>query len=303
MKRGLLLFNPEATSVSARVRDVIAHAFASEIELEVTGTKMRHHATHIARGAVHEGFDVVISLGGDGTLNEVINGVAGSMVPVVPLPGGGTNVFARTMGLPRDPIEATSVVLERIARGEPPKRIPLGMVGDRYFAFCAGVGFDATVVHLVERSPSLKRRFGDLWFIAQALRGFYLKYPRRDARMTLYADDRTLGGVSQAIVCNSDPYTYLGSMPFRLAPRASHDAALDVTAITSLRTVGTLRAVFRAFGRARHDRLRQVTMLHDVDSFTLEAERPMPFQVDGDYAGEAASFAFRSVPDALSVIC
>src|SRR5688572_24656832 len=127
MRRGLLLFNPEATSVSRRVRDVIAHALASEIELEVTGTKMRHHATHIARGAVHEGFDVVVCLGGDGTLNEVINGLAGSSVPVVPLPGGGTNVFARTMGLPNDPIEATAVVLDKIAVGSPPRRISLGM--------------------------------------------------------------------------------------------------------------------------------------------------------------------------------
>ena len=112
MRRGLLVFNPGATRVSPRMRDVIAHALSDELKLDVVETKRRNHATHLAAGAAHEGFDVVVCFGGDGTLNEVINGLAGTDVPLVPIPGGGTNVFARTMGLPKDPIDATSIVLE-----------------------------------------------------------------------------------------------------------------------------------------------------------------------------------------------
>lgn len=304
MKRGLLISNPTATSVSPQVRDVIAHALASELELELetAGTKRRHHATHIARGAVHEGFDVVICLGGDGTLNEVINGLAGSTVPVVPLPGGGTNVFARSLGLPRDPIAATAVILERIASDAKPVRIPLGRINDRYFAFCAGVGFDAAVVRNVERTPRMKRRFGDAWFIAQALRTFYVGYGRRASRAVLRAPNRTIGSVLQTIICNTDPYTYLGSRPFRLCPHASLLDGLDAMTADQLRTISTLRLVFRAFGRARHDRLAIVQTLHDASSFTIESRDPVPFQVDGDYCGTERWFDVTSEPDALSVL-
>src|SRR5258708_13103065 len=110
MRRRLLLFNPEATRVSHRTRDVIAHALSAELKLDISETKRRNHATHLARGAAHEGYDVVVCFGGDGTLNEVINGLAGTEVPLVPIPGGGTNLFARTMGLPNNPIQPTTTV-------------------------------------------------------------------------------------------------------------------------------------------------------------------------------------------------
>src|SRR5437660_14407 len=143
MRRALLLLNPEATSVSPAVRDVIARALASELKLDVAETKRRHHATHLARGAAHEGFDIVVCFGGDGTLNEVINGLAGTDVPLIPLPGGGTNVFARTMGLSKDPIEATTTILRHLQEGVLPRRINLGSLNGRAFAFCAGIGIDA----------------------------------------------------------------------------------------------------------------------------------------------------------------
>lgn len=304
MKRGLLISNPTATSVSPHVRDVIAHALASEIslELETAGTKRRHHATHIARGAVHEGFDIVICLGGDGTLNEVINGLAGSSVPVVPLPGGGTNVFARTLGLPRDPVAATAVILDRIASNAPALRIPLGRINGRYFAFHAGVGFDAAVVRNVERSPRMKRQFGDAWFIAQALRTFYFGYGRRASRAVIRAPDRTIGSVLQTVACNTDPYTYLGSRPFRLCPQTTITGGIGAMTADQLRTISTFRLILRAFGRARHDRLGMVQMLHDSPGFTIESRDPVPYQVDGDYAGTARWFEITSEPDALSVL-
>lgn len=302
MRRALLLFNPEATSVSPRVRDVIARALASEVTLETAETKRRHHATHLAAGAVHEGFDLLVCLGGDGTLNEVVNGLAGSRLPVVPLPGGGTNVFARTMGLPKDPIEATAVVIERLHEGAAPKRINLGRVNGRAFAFCAGVGFDAALVRAVERRMRLKKRIGEPYFVAQGLRTFFLAYSRKDPPLALHEGDRTVEGLHLVIVCNSTPYTFLGDRPFRLCPDAGQSKGLDVTALHSLGTVFALRVLRRAFGDGGHVRFRKVTALHDVNAFRVEATRPIPYQVDGDYAGEATAFEFETVRDALSVL-
>lgn len=305
--RGLLVFNPEATSVSARMRDVIAHALAAEMTLEVAGTKRREHATHLARGAAHEGFDLLIVLGGDGTTNEVINGLAGTDLPMAALPGGGTNVFARTLGLPRDPIEATSVILERIADGAKPRAISLGRVNGRAFGFNAGVGFDAAVVHAVDRRFRVKQAVGEPFFVFQAVRTLMFAYPRKTATMTLIDRSRDPSGVRteglrEVIVCNSDPYTFLGTKPFRVCPKADPELGLDVTALTSLRSATVLGLVSAAFRDGRHLKARSVRAFHDLSSFQVECARPVPYQVDGEYAGEDTVFRFTSEPDALRVI-
>ena len=302
MKRALLLFNPEATSVSPRVRDVIAHALATGLTLETAETKRRHHASRLAEGAAHEGFDVVVCLGGDGTLNEVIQGIAGSDTAVIALPGGGTNVFTRTLGLPRDPVEATAVVLDRLDAGIEPRRINLGRVNGRYFASNAGIGFDAALVKAVERRFRLKKHVGDPFFVLQGVRLFFFAYPRRAGTLRLDADGRILEDLFQAIVCNGNPYTYLGERSFQLCPRASHELGLDVTALSSFRTPTVLRLLARAFGSGGHTKMRSVHAFHDLDSFTVDAPSPVLYQVDGDLAGEARTFTFESVPGALSVI-
>jgi len=298
----LLIFNPEATSVSVRVRDVIAHALAAEMSLEVVGTKRRNHATALAAGAAHEGVDLVISLGGDGTLNEVINGLAGTSVPVAPLPGGGTNVFARTLGLPNDPIEATSVVLERLADGSEPRSVGLGRVNGRAFGFCAGVGFDAAVVGAVERRFRVKQRVGQPYFIAQAVRTFFLGYEGRRAPMSIELQDRRIEGLGAIVVCESDPYTFLGQRPVRFCPQAGTASGLDITALHSLRLIPLLRLVRGALTRAHHVRMRDVEAIHDVAAFRIEAPEPVPYQVDGEFAGRERELHFSSMPDALRVI-
>lgn len=300
--RALLVYNPFATSVSPRVREVIAKAFSSEMKLEVAETKRRGHATHIAAGAVHEGFDLVVCLGGDGTLNEVINGLAGSDVPLTPLPGGGTNVFARTLGLPRDAVEAAGVLLERIRDGAPPRRVNLGVANGRRFAFCAGVGFDAATVRNVEKRARLKRHVGDPLFVSTALRTFFLGTNRRRPMLTLRRGTEEYRRLFLAIVCNSNPYTYLGPRPFQLCPRADLEKGLDVMALRTMRTVPTLRAVFRAFGRGNSLRLKNVLYLHDQPALEIATARPMPLQLDGDYVGEAMRFTFAVEPRALSVL-
>jgi diacylglycerol kinase family enzyme len=302
MKRALLMFNPEATNVSARVRDVIARALSAEIELEVAETKRRDHARHLAAGAAHEGFDLVVCLAGDGTLNEIINGLAGTDVAIAPLPGGGTNVFARTLGLPRDPVEATAVLIERLREGAAPTSINLGRVNGRAFAFCAGVGFDAAVVRAVERVARLRKKMGDWLFVTTALRVFFFAYDRTIAPLTLRAEGQEVSGLRLAVVCNSDPFTFLASRPFRLCPRASSERGLDLTALRTMSTLPVLRVVWRAFGSGGHTRLRAVHDLHDSAGFELESDRPLPLQVDGDFVGEDVRFVFESEPEALRVL-
>lgn len=302
MRRALLVFNPEATSVSVAVREVIAHALSSQLKLELAETKRQEHAQHLARGAAHEGYDLLIALTGDGTLNEIVNGLDGAPIPVVPLPGGGTNVFARAMGLPNDPIEATSAVLDQLSAGVPPRRITLGRVNGRLFLSNAGIGFDAAIVRAVERRFRMKRRIGDPFFVFQGVRLFLFAYPRRDPPLHIEAEDRTIGPLHQVVVCKSNPYTYLGTKPFQVCPLASQERGLDVTGLASFRTITVLRAIARAFGSGGHVKMRSVHSLHDLDRFTVTSDRPILYQLDGELVGEDMRFAFEVVPNALSVV-
>lgn len=303
MKRALLVLNPEATTVTPRVRQVITRALSSDLVVDVVETKRRGHAQHLSAGAVHEGYDLVLVLGGDGTLNEVINGVAGSETPLAVLPGGGTNVFARTYGLPEDAVEATAVLLDRLREGVDPRRINLGRVNDRWFGFCAGVGLDAAVVRAVERRFRMKKRIGEWFFVTTALRLFFFAWDRSSAPLTLRLPDGTeQRGLRLAICGNSNPFTFLGSRPFQVTPLADPERGLDLTALRSLRTAVVLRFLWRAFGSGGHVRLKSVLALHDLDRFEVLADRPMPLQVDGDYVGEATAFRFSSVPGALRLV-
>lgn len=142
--------NAAASSVTARTRVVIAKALASDHDVRVADTSERGHATRLALEAADRGDDAVVVLGGDGTLNEAANGLAGSDTALASVPGGSTNVFARAIGLPNDAVEATGVLLDALARRSV-QRVGLGAVNGRYFLFHLGVGFDAAVVAQVER--------------------------------------------------------------------------------------------------------------------------------------------------------
>lgn len=304
MKRALLIWNPTATTTTPAVRDVIARALTSELHVELAETQRRGHATDLAaEAAAGEAFDLVCVLGGDGTINEAVNGLAGTGLPLATIPGGGTNVLARTLGYPKDAIEATSMLLSRLRDGEPPRIVNVGRVNGRAFAFCAGAGFDAEIVRRVEANPQAKARFGELFFVVSGLRQYFSPVHRSKARMTLHTPDGLrFDGVRIAICGNSNPYTYLGKRPFRVAPKASLESGLDLTAIRTMRTTTILRILFTAFGSASHVAHPSVTALHDVESFELHADRPVPFQVDGDIAGEATVFRFSLERDALRLI-
>lgn len=304
MKRALLIWNPVATTTSPGVRDVIARALSSELHVEPAETTQRGHATELAaEAAAGDAFDLVCVLGGDGTINEAVNGLAGTGVPLATIPGGGTNVLARTLGYPKDPIEATAMLLAKVRDGIAPRTVNLGRVNGRAFAFCAGIGFDAEVVRRVEANPRAKRRFGETFFVAAGLREYFMPAERPRPSMTLTAPGgERIDGIRIAIVGNSSPYTFLGARPFRVAPNASLEAGLDLTAVRTMRISTILRVLFTSFGSAKHPRFRSVTTLHDADAFTIESDAPLRFQVDGDLVGRASTFDFAVERDALRVI-
>src|SRR3954465_9545566 len=161
-RRMLVIVNPYATTVSDRLKNLVVYALQSRYEVEAVDTESKLHATELCREAADEGYELVVAFGGDGTVNEAANGLIGTDVPLTCLPGGATNVFCRTLGIPRDVVDATEHLL-RMADQFAPRRIDLGTVDDRHFTFSSGVGLDASVVRRVEAHPKLKRRLGEYY--------------------------------------------------------------------------------------------------------------------------------------------
>lgn len=300
--RALLVFNPNATTTDDHVRDVIASALGSELDLVVQPTKQRGHATHLAAGAVHEGLDAVFALGGDGTANEVLQALAGTEVRLGIIPGGGANVLARNLGLPNDAVHATSQLLEAV-RADRDRRISLGLAGERYFGFNAGYGFDAAVIRHVEQHAQAKRWLRQGAFVWSVGREWALGAGREGATVTAtLPDGSTLGPVAISMIGNCDPYTYLGPRGMRVHPWASFDLGLDLLTLEGPNTARLLAVAASTFRDGSHITRRGVRYHHDLAAFTLSSPTPQPLMVDGDYAGEHHAVAFTSVPGALRVL-
>ncbi len=304
----LLVVNPSASSVTARTRIVIQKALSADHRLEVAATSRRGHATRLAQSAANDGFDVVVVLGGDGTLNEAANGLAGSDTALAALPGGSTNVFARTIGLPDDPVEATGALLDAIEAGAI-HRIGLGAVNDRYFLFHAGIGFDAAVVEQVERRGGMLKRFaGHPLFVAATVDTWLRHYDRRrpSFHVATGTDDDDRPGVDGMFtVClNTDPYTYLGTRGISLAPETTLDTPLALVTFRSLSPVRLAPVFAAALGMGRGSVADSPVIDHrsDVDEAVVNAYRPVPYQVDGDHLGEAEAFTLRHEPGALDLV-
>ena len=300
--RAVLVFNPNATTTDDGVRDVIAAALGSAVDLTVQPTKQRGHATLLAAGAVHEGLDAVFALGGDGTANEVIQALAGTDVRLGIIPGGGANVLARNLGLPNDAVRATGVLLEA-ARADRTRRIGLGLAGERYFGFNAGYGFDAAVIRHVEQHAGAKRVLRQGAFLWSVAREWALGAGREGPSVTVtLPDGSTLGPVAISMIGNCDPYTYLGPRPMRVHPWASFDLGLDLLTVDRPNTPRLVKVAGGTFRDGRHVGSRGVRYHHDLTSFTLSSPTPQPLMVDGDYAGEHHAVAFAAVPTALRVL-
>jgi diacylglycerol kinase family enzyme len=297
-----LVVNATASSVTARGRIVIQRKLASAHELTVVETSRRGHATRLAHGAARAGADAVIALGGDGTHNEVANGLVGTTTALGTLPGGSTNVFARSLGLPNDPVTATDALLEALAAGRI-ERVGLGSANGRYFLFHVGAGFDAAVVEAVDRRGVLKRYAGHPLFLAAAIETWARHVDRSQPWFRITADGEAVEEAWFAVVLNTRPYTFLGNRPIDIAPEASLERPLSVVALTSLR----LRAVL---GAARSALASNAGVLHrgasthwaDVPWCRLEGFRPFPYQLDGDHLGSVDVLDVRHHPSVLDLV-
>jgi diacylglycerol kinase family enzyme len=306
--RALLVVNPTATATSARVRDVIIRALGSDLKIDVAETERRGHAVLLAEQAAVDGLGLVVALGGDGTVNEVVNGVMRAPDPqlrpaVAVVPGGSANVLSRLLGQPADPVEATGLVLEALRTGRR-RTISLGRADERYFAFCAGLGIDAEVVNLVEQRRAAGAVATPALYARVAIRHYFAGTERRHARLSVEAPGAAaMTDLSMAIVQNTAPWTYCGARPLNPCPDASFDTGLDLFALRKLRTFSTLRAIVQmASTNPAGPRGRQVVRRHDLDQLTVTATAPLALQLDGDYCGERDRVVLTSVPAALSVV-
>jgi diacylglycerol kinase family enzyme len=299
----LLLVNSSASSVTARARVVIQKALSADHDVTLAETTRRGHATRLAMGAAATGTEVVVVLGGDGTLNEAANGLAGTDTALAPLPGGSTNVFARQLDLPDDPTEATGVLLDALDRGDI-RSVGLGNVNGRYYLFHVGIGYDAAVVEQVEKRAALKRYAGHALFAYAALDTWFRHYDRRKPHFSVhFPDGSVVDDAYLSIVLNTNPYTYVGNRPFDLAPEATLDRPLVAVTFRTMQTGRFLPLLASALNTGKRLRgSRLVDYRTDVSALTVRGFGPIPYQVDGDYLGEVDTLEFHHEPDALRLV-
>ena len=297
----MLVTNAFAGSVSARTQEVIAKALSADFKLESEHTRDRDHATELARDAVDRDFDAVVAFGGDGTINEVAQALVGTEVALGVLPGGSTNVMVRSLGMPRDPVDATAFVASRLASGTR-RRINVGRLNERYFIFSAGMGLDAEVVKRVESDPNRRVRSHNTLFVKHAVGAALNRYRAADPSLTLTVEDGKPERVLFAICCNGRPFTYYKRFPVDACPEATLDGGLDVLALTKIRTPTIPRVAWAIFVSRSHIRWRNSRYHHNVRNMSFEAAEPLPVQVDGDYIGELQSARLELVENALDVL-
>src|SRR4051794_132990 len=319
--RALLVANPAATTTTRKVRDVLVRALSSELKVDVAETTHRGHAGELAAQAAAEGVDVVVTLGGDGTVNEAANGLLsagpGPTVPTLAVvPGGSTNVFSRALGRSRDPVEATGEILDSIRAGRT-RLVPLGTASarttgegtdedwttPRWFVFAAGMGFDADVISRVEEQRARGRRSSGALYVRAGVNAFLLGRDRRRPPMTLeQPGEPPVDGLFLALVSNVSPWTYLGARLINPSPTASLDTGLDVFSMGRVGVVRMLHHLRQTMAARPDARGRGVHRWHDVGEITLTSTRPQGWQLDGDHLGTATGLRVRSVTDALRVV-
>src|SRR5204863_4942896 len=291
MKAAALIVNPFASAVTEERLAAVEKELRARFELTVGTTERPEHATELALGL--PGADAVFIFGGDGLLNEVLNGLGPDAVVGV-LPGGHTNVVARALGLPRDPVDAA-----RTLSSATPLRISLGRANGRRFAFAAGIGFDAELVRRVDElgRRSDGRRPGDLaftWEAAKLLAG-------RRGRYEPVLEIEGFGRAAFALVANGYPYSYAGSRPLRVAPDARFELGLDLVAPQRLVPRVIPRFIAYAF-RGGGERAEDVFYGHDLDRIEVRCDAPLPLQVDGEDLGDVDSVLFEAERDAVSIL-
>jgi diacylglycerol kinase family enzyme len=304
-KRMLIIVNPYATTVSDRLRHLVVYALKGRYDVEAVDTTGRNHATEICREAGREGYDVVVSFGGDGTVNEAANGLAGSHTPLTALPGGATNVYSRIIGIPPDIVDATEHLL-RIADDFNPRRVDLAHVNGRHFCFSSGMGLDATVVKRVDEHPKMKTRMGEYYFTYAAVTSFLRHYLIRAPRVSVeVAGEQPMEGVT-SIVQNTTPFTYFGLKEIEVAEQVSlHDGLLGGVVLRRAAPYDVPTIIARLFTkRLSITRSRLIDHYEGTPEVVVRSltDRPIPLQVDGDHIGDVTEARYGVTPNGLLIV-
>ncbi len=309
--RAVLIVNPNATSTTPAGRDLLAHALESRTRLSVVHTDHRGHAIEIAGDAARRGVDVLIVHGGDGTVNEVVNGIMGELGPsnggpaVGVVPGGSANVFARALGISPDPLEATNQLVDLLSefrRTRTWRRIGLMDCKERWAVFTAGMGVDGDVVAAVEEQRAKGRKVTASRYIRVAIREV-LASAREEPTLTLHLPDRDpVTGVHFAFVSNSSPWTYANARPVWTNPDTTFETGLGVFATTSMNVWANLGLVRQMLSRNPRLKAKHLVRDDDLPWLKVTSDRPVACQIDGDFIGPRERMEFVAVPDALGVV-
>ena len=306
--RGILIVNPHATTMDGNTPELVAQSLAGLVDLDVRQTRYRGHARELAAEA---DTDLVLVLGGDGAVNETVNGImsrpaglSGSALPLIGvIPGGGGNVFARALGLPLGTEAAIGRIRDVIAAGSY-RTIGLGLAGDRYFTFSADLGWDAEVMDEMDQLRETGRRQSTTLYLRTIVRQFFRGTDRRVPALTLERDGQPpVDGLFMTVVTNRSPWTYFGGRALLPVPNPDLNSGLDLLALRRLR-LGTIVSLVSQllWVRSRPPRGRYLLSMPGLESLVIRSARPIAFQVDGEYLGETKAVEFRFVPHAIRVV-
>jgi diacylglycerol kinase family enzyme len=303
-RRMLVVVNPVATAMSEKLKSLVVYALQGRYDVTVADTQRRGHAIELCREAAAQDYDVVVAFGGDGTVNEAANGLAGSRTALTCLPGGSNNVVAKVLGIPTDVVDATEHLLLMADRFQP-RAVDLGEVNGRLYTFAAGMGLDAAVVERVDSHPQLKSRFGPWYFMEAAVATFLRHYVVNPPRLAVEVDGRTIPGVS-VFIQNAERYTYFRERPVELVEGAKFDSGVfSGVVLTRARPYDVPTVTFRALsGAARIARHRAIEAFPGVTEAVVRStdERPIPVHVDGDHLFDTLEARFGIRAGALQVV-
>ncbi|GAA5041467.1 diacylglycerol/lipid kinase family protein [Nocardia callitridis] len=308
--RTLLIVNPNATSTTSATRDLLAHALESRTQLTVAHTQHRGHAAELAQWASTNEMDLIVVHGGDGTVNETINGFL--PLPQVDdgqawrprlgvIPGGSANVFARALGISSDPVTATNQLIDLLTMNDD-RRIGLGLADDRWFTFSAGVGLDADVCEAIDASRAKGKAATPARYIRTTVRQFFRARRTPPAVHLELPGHKPVSGVHYAFVTNTTPWTYLNSTPVHTNPGTRFEAGLGVFAVRSMAVVPTLLLSRQLLSAKGNPKSRNLFRTDDVSSVRITSDAPIGLQIDGDFIGKRDMVDFTSVPDVLGVV-
>lgn len=308
--RTLLIVNPNATSTTPATRDLLAHALESRTQLTVAHTQHRGHAAELAQWAATNEMDLIVVHGGDGTVNETINGFL--PLPVLDdgqawlprlgvIPGGSANVFARALGISPDPVTATNQLIDLLTL-DADRRIGLGLADDRWFCFSAGVGLDADVCEAIDASRARGRAATPGRYVRTTVRQFF-RAKRKEPGVQVEIPGRDpVDGVHYAFVTNTTPWTYLNATPVHTNPGTRFETGLGVFAVRSMAVLPTLLLARQLLAADGNPKSRNLFREDDVPAVRIQAKEPIGLQIDGDFIGKRNVVDFTAVPDVLAVV-